>query len=560
MRNGNYNKSEYSGQFGLFGTELLAEGPINKAKKSSFLISYRYATFSIFNSLKIDLGTEAVPQYQDMSFKLNFPNAKGGFSIFGLGGLSSIDIVFSDDEVPSKELYGQKDRDQYFRTNMGVIGLNWRRFINPKTYVNVVIAQNVQQVYSDHNKVFRDSNEYTRVSLLPVSRSKMQHTKATAHIYLNKKYSARSNMRVGLIADAYGINYFDSVRNERDFSWSELLDYKGSEFMTRGYISWKYRLNSRLTMNSGLNLMYVTLGKSTSVEPRLGFKYRLSSKENLGLAYGLNSQIQPLYIYFTQFVDSISNTFGNHNNNLGPTKSHHLVASYQNLVSSVFRVRAEAYYQKLFNVPVEQISSSFSLLNQGSGFSRFFPDVMENTGTGTNYGVELTLEKFFQKNYYAMMTGALYNSSYKGSDKMKRSTDFNGNYILNALAGYEHPFGKSGKNAIILGGKFTIGGGKLFSPIDSVATKLDGAKVIIVDSERNTIQFDDYYRLDLKLGLRLNSNKTTHEISIDLMNVLDVQNVLTVSYFDNPENPGTKIYAKEYQLGFLPNFWYKFNF
>ena len=42
-----------------------------------------------------------------------------------------------------------------------------------------------------------------------------------------------------------------------------------------------------------------------------------------------------------------------------------------------------------------KITSSFSLINQGSGFSRFFPDSLENSGTGYNYGVEFTLEKYY---------------------------------------------------------------------------------------------------------------------------------------------------------------------
>lgn len=506
------------------------------------------------------MGTEAVPRYQDASFRLNFPSKKGGFSIFGLGGLSAIDIVFSDDSEPSKELYGLKDRDQYFRTNMGVVGVNWRRFIDENTFLSLVVAQNIQQVFSDHDKIFRNPVEYTDISLMSVSRADMEHSKTTAHVYLNKKFNARSNLRIGLITDAYRIDYFDSARNERTYAWTEQLNYQGSELMTRAYTSWKYRLTSRITLNAGLNASYVTLGNSTMIEPRLGVKYKKSASETVGFAYGLHSQIQPLYVYFTQFVDSISHTFGNHNSELKPTKSHHLVASYEKMVNSFFRVRSEAYYQYLFNVPVEIIPSSFSLLNQGSGFQRFFPDVMENTGTGYNYGVELTLERFFHKNYYVMMTGALYNSRYKGSDGVERNTDFNGNYILNALGGYELPFGKSQNNAMIFGSKFTVGGGKRFSPIDSLATRLDGAKVHIVDAERNTIQFRDYYRLDLKLGMRFNTSKTTHEFSIDLMNVLDVKNILTISYFDDPENPGNKIYAEEYQLGFLPNFWYKFNF
>ena len=56
------------------------------------------------------------------------------------------------------------------------------------------------------------------------------------------------------------------------------------------------------------------------------------------------------------------------------------------------------------------------MVNQGSGFSRFFPDSLQNTGTGTNLGLELTLKHNFDKSFYVMFTGAIYDSKYKGSD------------------------------------------------------------------------------------------------------------------------------------------------
>ncbi|MFT7591492.1 MAG: hypothetical protein ACI9UJ_001415, partial [bacterium] len=521
-----------------------------------------YATFDIFSSLNIDLGTDAVPKYQDLNFKLNFPNKKGSFAIFGVGGLSSIDIIFSDDETPTEELYGQKDRDQYFRTNMGVLGATWERQLKNHKSLNVVVAHNVQQVLSDHDKIFRDPNNYTTVSLVPVSRSEMLHGKTTIHTSLNKKYSARSNLKVGLIADCYFINYLDSVQNELNLTqpMTQLLNAQNKPFMVRAYASWKYRINSMLTLNTGLHAMHFAQSNTSLVEPRVGLKWRMKSNETLGFGYGMHSQIQPLYIYNTLFVDSFSHTSGSHNDEIGPTQSHHLVLSYEKVVKKNLRIRGELYYQKLYNVPVEMASSSFSLLNQGSGFERFFPGVLTNSGTGTNQGIEVTVEKFFTKNYYFMATGSLYDSKYKGSDGVERNTDFNGNYIFNFLGGYEYKLGKKQKNALILGMKYTVGGGKRFSPIDTAATKLDGASVILDGSRRNIYQFEDYSRLDFKIGLRMNTKKTTHEISIDIANILDTQNVLKESYIDDPENPGSKIFAKEYQLGRLPNFWYKFNF
>jgi len=60
-----------------------------------------------------------------------------------------------------------------------------------------------------------------------------------------------------------------------------------------------------------------------------------------------------------------------------------------------------------------------------------------NEGTGENYGLEFTLERFFSKGYYVLGTASLFQSTYKGSDGIERSTAFNGQYVLNLLGGKE---------------------------------------------------------------------------------------------------------------------------
>lgn len=567
MRNGNYDKNEFSAQFGLFGTEAMAEGPINKEKKSSYMVAYRYATFSIFQAIGIDIGTEAVPKYQDINFKLNFPNKKGGFSIFGVGGLSKIDIVFSDDTAVAKEIFGQKDRDQYFRTNMGVIGTNFRRYLKNKTNLNVTLAHSVQQVNSSHDKIYRDPFDWHDTTVLSILRSRMLHGKTTLHANITKKFSARHTLRTGLIADAYFVNYIDSVVDENTINWvtgyrewSYQLNAKDRFNMVRAYVADKYRLGSNVTLNTGLHLMYFDKNTEFVIEPRLGIKWKPTPSQAVAFAYGLHSGIQPLYTYYLQTIDSINKQFGAHNADIGLTKSHHFVLSYSKTINPYLRFKAEAYHQRLYNVPVEVLASSFSLLNQGSGFERFFPDKLENTGTGFNQGVEFTLEKFFNKNYYLLSTLSIYDSQYKGSDGVQRNTDFNGNYVFNLLAGYEKPYGPEKKNSFITGTKLTMGGGKRYSPIDTARTKENGAKVIFDDTQRNIFQFNDYLRWDIKLGLKINGKRATHEIAIDLVNILDTKNVLTISYFDDPENPGSKIFAEEYQMGRLPIFYYKVDF
>ena len=95
MRAGNNKKREYLGQIGFNGFEFGAEGPFSKKSKASYLINYRYSTLGVFKALGMSFGTgAAIPQYQDLSFKINLPTgARGQFQIFGVGGLSNINSV-----------------------------------------------------------------------------------------------------------------------------------------------------------------------------------------------------------------------------------------------------------------------------------------------------------------------------------------------------------------------------------------------------------------------------------------------------------------------------------
>ena len=89
----------------------------------------------------------------------------------------------------------------------------------------------------------------------------------------------------------------------------------------------------------------------------------------------------------------------------------------------------------LYDVPVSENPSSYTVLNEGAVFSRFFPPKLVNKGTGKNYGLEFTYEKFFSKTYFLLFTSSLYDSKYKGSDGVERNTVFNGNYAANLLGG-----------------------------------------------------------------------------------------------------------------------------
>ena len=51
---------------------------------------------------------------------------------------------------------------------------------------------------------------------------------------------------------------------------------------------------------------------------------------------------------------------------------------------------------------MKELRLHFPLTNAGSGFARVFPDTLENSGTGYNYGLEVTLQRYFNKNWHAL--------------------------------------------------------------------------------------------------------------------------------------------------------------
>ncbi len=561
LRNGNPDKFEITGQLGFLGTELAAEGPISKSSGSSFLVTYRYSTLKLFQGMNIKIGTTSVPNYQDLTFKLNFPvGKKGDFSIFGIGGLSNIDLVTSNLTNQTSQLYGESDRDQYFTSNTGIVGASYSYTINKKAFTKLTVGVSGNSIFAHHNYVFRDSSTFAVDSLKPILGYNFLTTTIVAHWMLNYKISPRHTIKLGIINNNYQLNLIDSSRQYPVSlqHWQQRENFVGSTDLVEGYVQYKYRPTDNVSLSAGVHGQYLSHNNSGSVEPRLGVRWALNDNNVITGGYGLHSQMQPLYQYFAHEPGTPASDMQNYN--VGFTRSQHIVLGYDKALTKKLHFKLETYYQYLFDVPVEtRVGSSYSALDQGTGYSRDFPDTLKNTGTGYNYGLEMTLEKSFGHGFYFLLTSSVSDSKAKGNDGVYRSTDYNTRYAGNLLAGYECKLGAN--STLITGIKVTMIGGKLYSPVDT-AKSLAYGDAIVVDSMRNTLHFKDYFRADVKLGARFNGKKMTHELGLDLVNVFNTQNVLSVTYSQGlasqKNSPGPFYY--QYQLGFLPIFYYRIDF
>lgn len=583
LRNGSSKRMELSSQLGFLGWDVMAEGPFSKKSKASYLFAYRYSTLAMFSALKIPIGTDAVPNYQDLSFKLNFPmGKKANLSFFGIGGTSQINILISQQKESTRNLYGDNDRDQKFGSAMGVVGTKFNYNFGKKSYLQISAAYSSQTVKANHTLVFRQITDtvvrdgesfyqYKLDSMVPNLDYNFRTATLGFNAFVNTKLSARTSMRYGLQATRYDFGFQDSNRNfdssnkSAYWKWFTRWNSNGQGLLLMPYWHIKYRLGSKTTITAGVTTSVFSIrskplygnnaafGETSvsfgGVQPRAGLRYQANRNHAFNLGMGAHAQIQSPYTYF--YIMPGNST--PHNQGMGMTRSKHFVAGWDWQVKKDLRTKVETYYQQLSNIPVERKISSFSLANTGSGFSRFFPDTLTNTGAGYNYGIEFTAEKFFTKGYYYLTTFSLFDARYRGSDMVWRSTDFNTRYAFNALFAKEWTFKK--RNSLNLGGKITLAGARLTSPMDTLQS-IREREYVGVDAQKNSISFgSNYARFDLRIAYRINGKKVSHELAIDLVNVTNRQNILKYSFINEP--PYSK---QEYQLGFLPLFYYKIDF
>ena len=542
MRKGNEEKFEFITQVGFNGFELGAEGPLNRKKNASFLVDYRYSTLSVFKALNIDFGTgAAVPQYQDITFKADVNSEKAGkFSVWGIGGLSYVALLESD-KKEGQDLYGYSARDTYFRSNVGAGGISHTYLFKNNAYLrmNAGISGSYNNIIADRI----DTSFHTVKNLKPEYRQITQTIHYVANSTFHKKFNSRNYISTGIYLDLFNSIFVDSVDNYFGTNTFETLrDYKGNSGLLRAFFQWQHKFSDRLSLNTGVTDQYFLLNESNAIEPRIGLKYSLTHKQSLSLGGGLHSQLQPTYVYFAS--ETLPN--GNRvetNRSLDFTRAAHAVIAHDAVLGNNFRVKTEVYYQYIYNAPVKDTSSFFSVLNLGADFDSPNVTHLVSKGTGKNYGIELTLEKFYSKGYYFLITGSLFQSLYTGSDGVERSTAFNGNYVTNALAGKEFKINQ--KHVLILDVRATYAGGKKYTPIDIPASIL--AKEQRNDESRAySLQYPEYFRMDVKPGYRYNSKRVTHEFSVDIQNITKHDNVFQQTYDITNERLKT-----DYQLKFF---------
>lgn len=551
LRSGNTHNHEFIGQVGFNGFELGAEGPMFETKsgqKASYLASFRYSTLDIINSIGFSVGTgTAVPKYKDFTFMVDIPGTKAGrFKVFGLWGNSYIELG-REYTTEDESSYSGRGTATNFGAGLGVVGASHTYFFNSKTRVKSTVSYQ-----SSFNTTEYDSVKNSGTFVMPVYRSERVQDKISFTTQLKYKLNSKNNFSAGIIIDHYLITGIDSSYQNDYGKFITIVDMEGNLNIYQAHAQWQHKFTNNITTYAGLHSQFYDGNNDLTIEPRLGLNWQANKKHSFSAGFGLHSQTQPKATYFLQTYNSSNQSYYTTNESLKFTQSIHYVLGYNYLINENLRVKTETYYQSISNVPVKESFPEFSMLNSGASFGPTLQDSLVNEGTGTNYGVEITFEKFLNKGYYFLLTTSLFNSTYTGYDGIDRNTAFNGNYILNALAGYEYNINESFMLTFDI--RATFAGGQRYVPIDLELSQQNSNTEYDWSNAYND-KHDDYFRTDIRIGFKHNGKRFNQEWGVDLQNVTNYQSIFMQGYDVDKD----EVYTV-YQQGFMPMFLYRIQF
>ncbi len=502
FRNGNADKQETTLQLGSQGIDIGLEGPLSKNKKASFLINYRYSTMGLVGEL-VD-GNFGMPIYQDLSFKFNLPTSNSGtFSFWGISGLSSVAFDPDEDEEQWTNTF---DNNKYkTASDIAASGLTHHINVGKKTFVHSSVALTYDYFKMKSDQVQRNDE------LIPLANHKESNTRLVISSEVNHKVSNRLSSKSGLNMTAYHykLNILGNEYPGISEQLTRIAKQSGSASLWRGFSEIKWRLSPVVDVNTGLSATYFDMNKEWMAEPRAGVSWRFLPKHALHMAYGKHSRLEPL-----RFYQALAEDGSLLNPDLKVSKAHHYVLAYDFRINEYMKLKIEPYYQELYDVPVVD-GSPESLINYT--WDMYFQEPLSNKGTGTNKGIDFTLERYMKDGYYYMCTATIFDSKYKGGDGVERNTSFNRGFVLNILGGKEWQVRQN--NLLAINSKVAFMGGNRFTPANQEASKVNEI-VVLDDSRAFDWQEKNKLFVDIAFNYTINKAKSAHTIAVQAKNAL----------------------------------------
>jgi len=544
FKKGNAKQHEMTFQIGSLGAEFGSEGPLSKKHKASYVFNYRYATVGLGR-----IGNPSSPTYQDFSFNIDVPltKSKAKLQFFGISGTSDRTRSALPDSADWKE---SLDRTTlYLASTTATFGSVYKKYISTNSIFKTTIvgsytkqADNKDYIADNFDIIHQKINEYESIPLSAALSFKhkfgLHHSNITgasfntaSHKWLAEKYSFTSQKQI------------------------KMMDGTGRSNLMKAYTQSKISVNDKLDFLAGVHYLYYDVNAKQTVEPRLSMNYQINSRHSLSLAAGMHSQIENYATYFYETTDGSNQTLYP-NKNLDIAKSNHYILGYKGKVFTNHRLRIEAYYQQLYDVPVDSLTFSTINIDELSDLR-----ALNNTGTGRNFGIDIGFERYTENGLYYIFNSSVWRSLYTAGDGIERSTAFDNNYNLRFIIGKEYKLrasktkkGDDKYKAFSWNSNLSIIGGQVYTPLDLINSKVEQETIfdenLAFTEKGNTLVF-----LDFNFSYTINKKKRKTVWALQIKNLFNNGNAIFREY-DTILDQQVEIKS----TSFFPNIYYRLEF
>ena len=483
---------------------------------------------------------EANTKFQDLSFNLYLPVKKfGTFTVFGIGGLSSQNSELTRDSLvfltdPSKR------SASFTGSNTGAIGFTHSIQLGSKTLLKTIYSINANSYNKENTSIAKYNSP-----VVTTRDNEFQEKNAVLSMTLTHKFNKHHLLKTGFYTTRKG---FDLHQREAVANvLKDKVKTNGNTRLSNAFLQYKFDPNNRWSFQAGLHAQYFALNKGSVIEPRAGIKYQLGKNQFISVGMGGHSQVQPLGNYFARIkvgVDTLQPNTG-----LDFSRSTHYVLGYAIQFAPNWNLKTEWYYQWLYQIPITaDAATNFSVLNMDDDYAI---EKLNNRGNGKNYGMEITLERFWNDQFYFLTTLSLFQSKYLPSDGVWRNTRFNTNSSFTLATGKEWSLHGKRSSSIATDLKVLYSGGPRVTPID--LPKSIAQKKQVVDNNRiYEDQLAAFFRVDFQIEWKTQYQKRTGTVILGVQNLFNRKNPISQSF-----DPATNKIKYNYLLGLIPVLGYK---
>ena len=542
MNDGNNKDYKFSGGIGLISSRASIEGPIQKGK-SSFIVTARRTYVDMFLKLS--------PEYKDNSLYFYDLNLKANYDINNNNRIY-LSGYFGRDNLGLANSFGID-----WGNSTGTI--RWNSIINPKLFSNTSF------IYSNYDYKINIQGSSTKFNIN--SRIRDINLKEDFQWYLN----TRNTLKFGFNVIHHGIT---PTRFAGDIS-NDTLGTKNTRNSLESalYITNTFSASNRLSIDYGLRISdYNIIGNGTvfneynqgiktdsvqlangafgksflNLEPRLSFAYKLTNNNNIKLAYSRN--VQSLHLLSNSTSTNPTDQWIGNSYNIQPETADQLSAGFfRNFSNNRFEMSVETYYKSMEHqidykngADINTSSDVESQLLYGVGRAYGLElSIKKKTGRFTGW-LSYTLSRTERKidginnnNWYVAKQDRTHDISLVGTYSISKKWSLSGIFVYYTGAAVTYPEGK-----------YNVGGNTTF-----------------LYSNRNGYRMPAYNRLDLSATYEPQHKSKVHGTwNFSLYNVYGRENAYTISFKDDPDNPGTTKAVQTALFRWVPSVTYNFNF